>query len=280
MVTLVLVSSNIIFKYHYLATLIFCSYPEIGEFCIAKEIQLWLLKPQCTHVTQPLDLSFFGPFKKYVQKYAAAWQHSHPGDSLTKYTLVSQAAYQAMEKCLQNSKSSVVSGWRKSGLFPWQPNNVDFQKLLPSKIYGNDEAHGDTAAGNTVPGHTVPGHTVSGNIVSGNTVPGHTAPGNTVPGHTSHGITGPGDTVLGHTAVDRGQLEQAGMVTSSHPRLPHVGHQLPMDNTATVSPAPLPDNWLDLDIREADIFTTSSPKIAKYSIGKFYFIFAQVVPQE
>ena len=255
-----------------MGTLTFCTFLEIGEFCIAKEIQLWLLKPQCTHVTQPLDLSFFGPFKKVIQRYAATWQHSHPGDSLTKYTLVSHAAYPAMEKCFQNSRSTVVSGWRKSGLFPWQPNNVDFQKLIPSKIYANDEVHGNSVPGHTVSGHTVPGHTVHGHTVSGNTASGNTVSGNTVSGNTVSGNNVPGNTA----AADRGQLGQEGMIKSSIPGYSHVGHQLPMINTVNVSPAPLDDNWLDLDIRETDLtdlITTSSPKKAKYSIGKFHIYY-------
>ena len=111
---------------------------EIGEFCIDRDIQLWLLKANTTHCCQPLDLSFFGPMKKYIQKYAVAWQHSHPGESLTKYTLVSEAAYPALEKCLQSPRSTVMSGFKKGGIFPWCPSNVDLSKLKSSQIYKKD----------------------------------------------------------------------------------------------------------------------------------------------
>ena len=48
-----------------------------------------------------------------------------------------------------------MSGWKQSGLFPWEPNNVDFTKLEPSKIYSKDETDGINV-GNSSEGHQVP----------------------------------------------------------------------------------------------------------------------------
>ena len=87
--------------------------------------------------------------KKYIEKYAVAWQHRNPGENLTKYTLVSEAAYPAFEKCLQSSRSTVVSGWKQSGLFPWCPENVNMRKLEPSKIYENDPGDVSSTAQST-----------------------------------------------------------------------------------------------------------------------------------
>ena len=126
---------------------------------------MWLLKPNCTHVTQPLDLSFFGPMKKYIEKYAVAWQHKNPGQNLTKYTLVSEAAHPAFEKCLTSSRSTVISGWKQSGIYPWCPENVNMKKLNPSKIYETAPSDVSPAAQST-PAVAAPDDNLGGRMMN------------------------------------------------------------------------------------------------------------------
>ena len=106
----------------------------IAEFCVLKEIKLWLLKPFSTHVKQPLDLSTFGPFKIYVFQFIRVWQSRNFGDSLSKYLVILEAAYPALEKVFSNP-DLVKSGFRQAGLFPWNPAAIDTRKLEPSKVF-------------------------------------------------------------------------------------------------------------------------------------------------
>ena len=106
----------------------------IAEFCVLKKIKLWLLKPFSTHVTQPLDLSTFGPFKIYVFHFVRVWQSLHPGDTLSKYLVILEAGYPALEKVFSNP-DLVKSGFRQAGLFPWNPAAIDTRKLEPSKVF-------------------------------------------------------------------------------------------------------------------------------------------------
>ena len=106
----------------------------IAEYCVLKKIKLWLLKPFATHIHQPLDLSFFGPFKIYVFQIIRVWQSRNPGESLSKYLVILEAGYPALEKTFSDPEI-VRSGFRQAGLFPWNPAAIDTRKLEPSKAF-------------------------------------------------------------------------------------------------------------------------------------------------
>ena len=111
---------------------------KIAEFCELKKIKLWLLKPFATHILQPLDLTVFGPFKTFLFQFIRLWQQNNAGDSLKKYDVISEAAYPALEKVFKDSEV-VKTGFRKSGIFPWNPEAVDKKKLSPSKAFIQEE---------------------------------------------------------------------------------------------------------------------------------------------
>ena len=111
---------------------------KIAEFCELKKIKLWLLKPFATHILQPLDLTVFGPFKTFLFQFIRLWQQNNAGDSLNKYDVISEAAYPALEKVFKDSEV-VKTGFRKSGIFPWNPEAVDKKKLSPSKAFIQEE---------------------------------------------------------------------------------------------------------------------------------------------
>ena len=106
-----------------------------AEFCITHNIQCWLFKPNFTHLLQPLDLSFFASLKKELKKLAWSWQTtpSNTGQALSKYSVIG-VLHSAVENCL-NKENCVVSGFRRAGLYPWNPNAPDRSKLNPSKVY-------------------------------------------------------------------------------------------------------------------------------------------------
>ena len=49
---------------------------ESAAYCKANQIQPWLLSPNMTHLTQPLDLVFFADLKKTLKKSAWNWQRT------------------------------------------------------------------------------------------------------------------------------------------------------------------------------------------------------------
>ena len=110
---------------------------EAAAFCKLKQIQPWLLRANMTHLLQPLDLTFFSALKKKLSQLAHAW-HADPkntGQSLAKYSIMG-VLYEATETCLSNS-SLIPNGFKRAGLFPWDPSAPDRTKLLPGSVYAS-----------------------------------------------------------------------------------------------------------------------------------------------
>ena len=99
----------------------------IGEFCRNNDIILYCLPAHASHILQPLDVSVYGPLKlfwnkalnNFKLKYNLAMNKSH---FFTVFTESWETA--------TNRPESVVSGFRKSGLFPFNPHAVDFSRLI------------------------------------------------------------------------------------------------------------------------------------------------------
>ena len=112
---------------------------EMRDFCIEKKIQPWLLKPNTSHLCQPLDLSFFGSLKSGLKKLQYIWQQDpkHIGVSLSKYTVV-PLLQQATEEILGNKPHIIGKGFLKAGICPWNPNAVDMTRMEPSTVFSRD----------------------------------------------------------------------------------------------------------------------------------------------
>ena len=80
----------------------------MAEYCKSQEIQPWLLKPNSTHLLQPLDLTFFKVLKTNLKQLCLAWQQDlrHIGYYLTKYT-VAPILREAAEEVLEKSPGAI-----------------------------------------------------------------------------------------------------------------------------------------------------------------------------
>ena len=108
---------------------------EAAQFCKLKKIQPWILRANMTHLLQPLDLTFFCSLKKKLNQLGHLWQAdpNNAGQALSKYTVM-KVLYNATEDCLSNT-SLIPNGFKRAGIFPWDPSAPDRTKLLPSSIY-------------------------------------------------------------------------------------------------------------------------------------------------
>ena len=87
--------------------------------------------PRCSHRMQKLDVSIYGPFKRYYNAACTKWMISHPGRALTIYditTLSGQAYYRAL------IPANVTAGFSKTGIYP-------DDLLLPSARTDREEDH-------------------------------------------------------------------------------------------------------------------------------------------
>ena len=92
---------------------------DINDSARKENIHLFVLPPHSSHCLQPLDVSVFSPFKKSLSTDCHKFLHSHPNRILVKEDLP-----YIIGTAFQNSLtvSTIMSGYRKTGIFPFDPS--------------------------------------------------------------------------------------------------------------------------------------------------------------
>ena len=91
---------------------------EIAQLCTQLKIQPILLRPNTTHLTQPLDLTYFQSFKAELQKEKEAWHRKNIGVSLSTYSII-PLAHAVTERILEHKPTIIGNGFKSGGIFPW-----------------------------------------------------------------------------------------------------------------------------------------------------------------
>lgn len=80
------------------------------------------MSPHSTHLLQPLDVGLFGPLQQYYSTYAAEILYSMD----YQLSLSKAQFYQAFRRAHNKTfiKKSILSAWRRSGYFPYNPNFI------------------------------------------------------------------------------------------------------------------------------------------------------------
>lgn len=107
---------------------------KIIEELDKRDILLWLLRAHMSHIIQPLDVMFFKAVKSELNQLTHQWQGKHPGETLNRYTFVTEGLYPAMETVCRN-KEMIAKSFAVTGLCPWNPNAVAKYKLKPGEIF-------------------------------------------------------------------------------------------------------------------------------------------------
>ena len=120
-----------------------------SKFCRDNNILLYCLPPHSSHLTQPLDVSFFKPLKSAWGKACNSYCATNPGFQVTKH----EFAQVFREAWLTSTRmSTIVNGFREAGICPFNPEVVLKSKLLPSLQFSsgkNLESQKSTAAQST-----------------------------------------------------------------------------------------------------------------------------------
>ena len=129
------------------------SHFQLIHFAKDHDIILFCLPPHTTHESQPLDASVFRSLKQHWQNVSHSYTQSNPGKQITKYNfslLLHQAWFKAM------TPSTICSGFRRCGVYPFNPNAIDC-RLADSRAHegeaqaseeedgGGNEDHGGSA---------------------------------------------------------------------------------------------------------------------------------------
>ncbi|KAH0808864.1 hypothetical protein GEV33_013927 [Tenebrio molitor] len=90
---------------------------ELSQFSHERGIILYALPPNTTHIMQPADVSVFKPLKTNWKKTVRQWQ-AKPENVLQDESL----------------PQTIQNGFRKCGLFPFNPEAVDYSKCIQNRL--------------------------------------------------------------------------------------------------------------------------------------------------
>lgn len=87
------------------------------------------LPPHCTQKMQPLDVSFFRPFKAAYDKACRQWMHNHAGRRILMDDIAG-ICKTAFDRC--SNIGNIVNGFAATGIWPFDPHIFDStNEVLP-----------------------------------------------------------------------------------------------------------------------------------------------------
>ena len=92
---------------------------EIIETARESNVHLFVLPSHGSHMLQSLDVSVFGPFKKYFNSEINHYLHNHPKSIITRQQLpnLPSSAYRS-----SMTITNIMAGFGKTGIFSFNPD--------------------------------------------------------------------------------------------------------------------------------------------------------------
>ena len=105
---------------------------ELIELARANNIHLLCLPAHTSHILQPLDVGVFKSCKVNFSKSCSSYIAKNPGRVITTDVIAS-----LIGSAWSSSHTSVniVSGFKKSGVYPLNPGAIDDRELAPSNTF-------------------------------------------------------------------------------------------------------------------------------------------------
>ncbi|KAJ8910325.1 hypothetical protein NQ315_012331 [Exocentrus adspersus] len=102
----------------------------LSKWCEENQVVLYALPPNTTHIMQPADVSVFKPMKSDWKKTVRNWQNrsENINSSVNKVNFCG-----IFHEVLSNTEAfaeNIKNGFRKSGLFPLDPDALDYTKCV------------------------------------------------------------------------------------------------------------------------------------------------------
>lgn len=101
----------------------------LSDFCATHQIELIALYPNSTHLTQPMIVGVFKPLNTSWQEKAKDWRVINQYAKIEKKDVAP-----ILEKAINaiKYKEHLTKAFQKSELFPFDAENIDFSRILPS----------------------------------------------------------------------------------------------------------------------------------------------------
>ena len=106
--------------------------PETIRWAWEEGIILFILPAHSSHLLQPLNVAVFGPMKKHYYNECSKYLFNHMGRIITKYEICALASNAYLKAF---SPLTIHSGFRKSGIYPFQKNSISKEQRVPCESF-------------------------------------------------------------------------------------------------------------------------------------------------
>lgn len=103
---------------------------KLSDLCTNLGVILIALYPNATRILQPADVSTFKPLKDGWRKGIIEWRRSNLTEELSKKEFAGLLKV-VISKSIR--PEIIINGFKACGLYPWNPNSIDFSKCLGKK---------------------------------------------------------------------------------------------------------------------------------------------------
>lgn len=100
------------------------------ELCIENKILYYSLPHRASHIVQPLDLNLFKSFKLEWKKATLEFQDGH-------LQAINKTTFASILKKVWSwtvTPQKIISGFRASGIYPWNPEAVNYEKISAKSV--------------------------------------------------------------------------------------------------------------------------------------------------
>lgn len=110
---------------------------KIVELCEANDIRFVFLPPNSSHITQPLDVCYFGPLKKLWRNILLRYKTNNPREATINKSHFPELLKQLMIQ-LNEKTSNIRSAFKSTGIYPL--NSYEVIKRLPDEKLPSDHS--------------------------------------------------------------------------------------------------------------------------------------------
>lgn len=96
---------------------------KIVKYCEQNDIRFVFLPPNSSHLTQPLDVCYFGPLKKLWREILLNYKIKNPREATIHKGHFPDLLKKLMDK-LNEKTHNIISGFKSTGIVPFNPDKV------------------------------------------------------------------------------------------------------------------------------------------------------------